>query len=106
LTALTRRIGVGGSVDKEAAMNARRAVFALFRAIPLVLVVLSTPAAATGPPTTATGSFTQLTHDLSNERIAGGVFLFDFTETDSFSGISVIEGSCVVTRLGKHLSRD
>lgn len=40
----------------------------------------------------------------SNERVAGAVFLFDFTEVDvltgDLTGTIVIEGSCVVHRPG------
>ncbi len=82
-------------------MHFRRALVVVLGALPLVLL-LSFPAAATGPPALATGSFTQVSFTSSNERVVGGVFMFDFTETDVLTGAlvgtSVVEGSCVVRR--------
>jgi Protein of unknown function (DUF3224) len=84
-------------------MYSRRARFVVLGALPLILL-LSSPAAATGPPADATGSFTQVGFTPSNERVVGGVFMFDFTETDvltgTLTGTSVVEGSCVVRPTG------
>jgi len=84
-------------------MHSRRALVVVLGALPLVLL-LSFPAAATGPPALATGSFTQVSFTSSNERVVGGVFMFDFTETDvltgTLMGTSVVEGSCVVRQTG------
>lgn len=50
-------------------------------------------------PMGASGSFTQVSFEISNERTAGPLILFDFTETDvltgTFTGTSMIQGSCV-----------
>jgi FtsP/CotA-like multicopper oxidase with cupredoxin domain len=57
------------------------------------------PAAAAGQPIAASGSFVVQSFVQSNVRSADGVTFFDFTEHDTlsgtFSGTSVIEGSCV-----------
>ena len=49
------------------------------------------------PPHTATGSFTQVSFVPSNDRVAGGVLLFDFSEADvltgDLSGTSVLEAA-------------
>ena len=63
------------------------------------------PAAAAGPPITASGGFTQVSFVQSNVRGAGRTTHFDFTEHDSltgtFDGTSVIDGSCVVRPSGQ-----
>ena len=76
--------------------------------LPLALAVLllaAHPAAAAGPPSTASGSFTQVSFVPTHFRSAGGVTLFDFTEQDAlsgtFSGTSVLHGSCVVRASGQ-----
>jgi hypothetical protein len=65
------------------------------------------PAAAAGPPIAGSGSFQQLSFVPSNFRTAGGVTFFDFTEHDSlagtFSGTSVIQGSCMTRASGQTL---
>jgi hypothetical protein len=80
-------------------MRSRRNLFGALAALPLALI-LSSPAAATGPPTLAVGSFSQVSFTPSNERVVGTVFTFDFTEVDTLSGdltgTSVLQGSCVV----------
>jgi hypothetical protein len=69
------------------------------------LVLVAQPAAAAGRIFSASGSFVQESFVQSNIRSADGVTLFDFTEHDSlagtFSGTSVIEGSCVVRASGQ-----
>jgi hypothetical protein len=65
------------------------------------------PAAAAGPPIPASGSFQQLSFVASNFRTADGVTFFDFIEHDSlsgtFSGTSVIQGSCLTRASGQTL---
>jgi hypothetical protein len=69
--------------------------------------VSGVPAAAAGPPVVASGSYQQLSFVPSNFRTADGVTFFDFTEHDSlsgtFSGTSVIEGSCMTRASGQTL---
>src|SRR6266508_145879 len=90
-------------MNEEEVMHPRRALFVVLGTLPLVLL-LSSPAAATGPPAAATGSFTQVSFTSSDERVVGAVFMFDFTETDvltgTLTGTSVLEGSCVVRPTG------
>lgn len=63
------------------------------------------PAAAAGKPLDAAGNVAQVSFAQSNVRTAGAVTLFDFTEHDAlsgtFSGTSVIEGSCMVQASGQ-----
>src|SRR5919201_6225654 len=70
-----------------------------------VLLPAANPAAAAGPPIPASGSVVQTSFVQSNIRSADGVTLFDFTEHDTltgtFSGTSVIEGSCQVQASGQ-----
>ena len=65
------------------------------------------PAAAAGPPVSASGSFQQVSFVPSNFRTADGVTFFDFTEHDAlsgtFSGTSVIQGSCMTRASGQTL---
>jgi hypothetical protein len=69
--------------------------------------LLSVPnvAAAAGRTFEASGTFAQTSFEVSNVRSAGGVTLFDFTETDdlfgTFSGTDVVEGSCAMQSSGK-----
>lgn len=76
-------------------------------AVPLAVIVsmfMASPAGAVGPPIAASGSYQQLSFVPSNFRTADGVTFFDFTEHDSlsgtFTGTSVIEGSCMTGRSG------
>ena len=85
---------------------ARRARWLVALSLSLaVLLPAANPAAAAGPPFEASGSFVQTSFVQSNIRSADGVTLFDFTEHDSlsgtFSGTSVIQGSCVVPASGQ-----
>jgi Protein of unknown function (DUF3224) len=72
-----------------------------------VLVFGAVSAAAAEPPIQASGSYQQVSFAPSNFRTAGGVTFFDFTEHDSlagtFSGTSVIQGSCVTRASGQTL---
>lgn len=81
-------------------MKLQTSRLAVLIVVPLVILGSAAHAGATGPPPTATGSFTQVSFAPSNDRVAGGVLLFDFSEADvltgDLSGTSVIEGSCVV----------
>ena len=78
-------------------------LFTLPLSVALLLLVTS-PAVAAGTRVTASGTFRQTSFVPSNVRSAGGVTLFDFTEHDTlsgtFSGTSVIRGSCVVRSSG------
>ena len=73
----------------------------------VLLVFAAVPAAAAGAPISASGSFQQLSFVPSNFRTTGGVTFFDFTEHDSlsgtFSGTSVIDGSCLTLPSGQTL---
>jgi hypothetical protein len=68
--------------------------------------LLSVPslAAAAGRTFEATGTFIQTSFEVSNVRSAGGVVLFDFTETDillgTFNGTDEVRGSCAVQASG------
>jgi hypothetical protein len=81
-------------------MKLQTSRLAVLIVVPLVILGSAAHAGATGPPLTATGSFTQVSFVPSNDRVAGGVLLFDFSEADvltgDLSGTSVLEGSCVV----------
>ena len=70
-----------------------------------VLVFGALPAAAAGPPIAGSGTFAQVSFAASNFRTAGGNTFFDFTEHDSltgtFTGTSVINGSCVTHASGQ-----
>lgn len=75
-------------------------------ALPLAIFAFGAlPAAAAGPPIAASGSYRQVSFVPSNFRTSGGVTFFDFTEHDSlsgtFSGTSVIQGSCVTRASGQ-----
>src|SRR4051794_41150477 len=80
-----------------------------WRLLVLVLALFglafAAPAAASGPPIAASGSYQQLSFVPSNFRTAGGVTFFDFTERDSLSGTlvgtSVIHGSCMTRASGQ-----
>jgi hypothetical protein len=81
--------------------SARRAGWLVALSLSLaVLLAGASLAAAAGPPFEASGSFAQTSFVQSNVRSAGGVTFFEFTEHDTlsgtFSGTSVIQGSCVV----------
>src|SRR5919198_465983 len=73
-------------------------------ALVVVGLLSATPTIAAGPPITASGSFVQTSFVQSNVRTVDGVTFFDFTERDTlsgtFSGTSVIRGSCVVRASG------
>lgn len=60
---------------------------------------------AAGPLIEASGTFTQVSFETSNERTVGEITLFDFTEHDTltgtFTGTSVLEGSCVQRASGQ-----
>lgn len=87
-------------------LAARRArwLIALSLAFGVLLAATSLTAAA-GLTTEASGTFTQVSFETSNTRTVGEVTLFDFTESDvlsgTFSGTSIIEGSCVVQPSGE-----
>jgi len=70
----------------------------------LICALLSATPAAAATFIAASGSFAQTSFVQSNVRTMGGVTLFDFTEGDTlsgtFSGTSVIQGSCVARRSG------
>jgi Protein of unknown function (DUF3224) len=70
-----------------------------------VLVVGAASAAAAEPPIAASGSYQQVSFTPSNFRTAGAVTFFDFTEHDNlsgtFSGTSVIQGSCMTRASGQ-----
>jgi hypothetical protein len=76
-------------------------------AAPLVVAGLlaAGPAAAGGPPVAASGTFVQNTFSTSNTRTEGAVTMFDFTERDTlagtFTGTSLIQGTCVVQTSGQ-----
>jgi hypothetical protein len=85
---------------------ARRACWLVALSLSLaVLLAGASLAAAAGPPFEASGSFVQTSFVQSNIRSADGVTFFDFTEHDAlvgtFSGTSVIQGSCVVPASGQ-----
>lgn len=86
---------------------AQRTVRLLAMALPLALFAFARPAAAAGPPISASGSYQQVSFVPSNFRTADGVTFFDFTENDrlsgTFSGTSVIEGSCMRRASGQTL---
>jgi hypothetical protein len=86
----------------------RRTLRLLGLLLPLAVLVfgaVSTANAAAEPLITASGSYQQISFVPSNFRTAGGVTFFDFTEHDSisgtFSGTSVIQGSCVTRASGQ-----
>ena len=64
---------------------------------------------AAGPPFAASGSATTLSFVVTSARSADGVTLFDFIEHDAlagtFSGTTVIDGSCVVKQSGDSVCR-
>ena len=77
-------------------------------ALPLSLawwLLAAHPAAAAGPPVVVSGIFAQTSFVQSNVPSADGVTVFDFTEqgtlAGSFTGTSVLEGSCVVPASGR-----
>ena len=77
-------------------------------ALSLAIVAFgAVPAGAAGPPIAASGSYQQVSFAPSNFRTAGGVTFFDFTEHDNlsgtFSGTSVIQGSCMTRASGQTL---
>jgi hypothetical protein len=69
------------------------------------LLSLPSVAAAAGRTFEASGTFVTTSYEMSNVRSAGGVTLFDFTETDElfgeFSGTDVVAGSCAIQSSGK-----
>ena len=66
-------------------------------------------ASAAGPPFAASGSATTVSFTVTSVRSADGVTLFDFIEQDAlagtFSGTTVIDGSCVVKQSGESVCR-
>jgi hypothetical protein len=66
-------------------------------------------ASAAGPPFSAGGTATTVSFTVTGARSADGVTLLDFTEHDTlsgtFSGTTVIQGSCVVNRAGDSVCR-
>lgn len=82
---------------------AHRARWLAALAAALILVLAASPAyhaRAAGPPIEATGAYVRTGFAQSNVRSVGKVTMFDFTETQSltgtFSGTTVLQGSCVV----------
>ena len=75
--------------------------------LPLAALFVAIPATAAGPPIAAGGSYQQLSFVPSNFRTADGVTFFDFTQHDSlsgtFSGTTVIQGSCMTRASGNTL---
>src|SRR5512132_2359015 len=67
------------------------------------------PASAAGPRFSASGGVTTLSFTVTNPRTVDGVTLFDFTQHDAlsgtFSGTTVIDGSCVVNPGGDSICR-
>ncbi len=86
-------------------LTARRPLWLVLSLSLATLLSAASLAAAAGPPFEANGTFVQTSFELSNVRSAGGVTLFDFTETDAlsgtFSGTDVVQGSCVVQPSGQ-----
>lgn len=85
---------------------ARRARWLIAVSLCFVVSVAAAHAAgAAGPPFQASGSFAEISFAQSNIRTADGVTFFDFTEQDllsgTFTGTSVIDGSCVVRASGQ-----
>jgi hypothetical protein len=74
-------------------------------AVLLVTALATQRAAAAGPPSAASGSFTQVSFSQTNVRTTGAVTHFAFTEQDAltgtFSGSTVLQGSCVVQASGR-----
>ena len=92
---------------------ARRGRWLLALPLCLALGLLgATPVAAAGPrlgSVPISGTFVQTSFVPSNTRTVDGVTLFDFTEQDtltgSFTGTSVLQGSCVVRASGQGVCR-
>jgi hypothetical protein len=88
-------------------LRAARGAWLIASSLVVVMVLALSPTVAVAQPITASGTFVQNSFEPTNSRTVGAITTFDFIEQDTlsgtFSGTSVINGTCVVQKSGQSI---